>query len=195
MNRIGGVLDKPVISIGVWLVGLAAFTILSTERLFATPHVAFVYARVSAYVASLMVATLTIAATAAFGISCGVMLWWLDDALSRRRIAACAARSFWCFAAYTWFALALLVAELPSAIAMADLARTEAVQAQIEDILAYRWLVSFRPAAVGAFLVVMVWLLRRSVRTINAVIAVAFGAGLVAALMTLLGLLSGGEAF
>ena len=98
-------------------------------------------------------------------------------------------------AAYTWIALALLVLDPPSAIAVADLSQPESVQSQMHDVLAYQWLRHMRIAVVGAFLIGVAVLLRRHARTVNVAIAVAFGAGLVAALLTGLSVLGGGGDF
>ena len=65
----------------------------------------------------------------------------------------------------------------------------------MQDVLAYRWLSSMRHAVLAAYLIAMAALLQRHARLVNAVIAVAFGAGLVAALLTALGALGGGDDF
>lgn len=185
-------LQRPVApALGGWLAGLGAFTVLSVERLFATPHAAFVYARVAAYTSAVTVAALTVVLTAVFALGCGAMLWWLDDPVDRRRMAACTGRSFWTVTVYTWIALGLLVVDPPVAIDVAGLARPEVAEAQMGDVLAFRWLNQMRFAVVAAFAIAMVYLLQRTVRIANAVIAVGFGVGLVAALMTALGLLGG----
>lgn len=182
-------------ALGVWLAGLAAFSIVSVECLFSASHAAFVYARLSAYIATVTVAALTVALTGFFGLGCGLMLWWLDDPVAPGRVAACAGRSFWSVAAYTWIALALLVVDPPSAIALSDLSQPESAQSQMHDVLAYQWLRHMRIAVVGAFLIAVAVLLRRHARLVNVAIAVAFGAGLVAALLTGLSVLGGGGGF
>ena len=193
MRRIAAAFTRPIApALSAWLVGLGLFSIVSVERLFAAPHAAFVYARLTAYIATVTVAALSIALTALFGLGCAVMLWWLDDAVTPRHVAACAGQSFWSVAAYTWIALALLVVDPPSAIAVAELLHPESVQSQMQDVLAYRWLTHMRLAVLGAFLAAFVVLLQRHARLINVAIAVAFGAGVVAALLTALGLLGAG---
>ncbi|MCY4012197.1 MAG: hypothetical protein OXG82_05720 [Gammaproteobacteria bacterium] len=196
MRCIVAAFQRPVApALGTWLVGLAAFSVVSVERLFSAPHAAFVYARLSAYIATVTVAALTVALIGVFGLACGVMLRWLDDPISPRRIAACAGRSFWTVAAYTWIALALLVVDPPSAIAVADLWTPESVQSQMRGVLAYRWLSDMRVAVLAAYLIAVVVLLQRHARLVNVAIAVGFGAGLVAALLTALGVLGGGRDF
>ncbi len=196
MNGLLGAFRKPAImAASAWLVGLVAFTVLGVETLFAEPHAAFVYARLTAYIASMTVAALTLGLAALFGLGCGMMLWWLDNALSAGRIAACVGQAFWSMVGYTWIGLALLVAELPPAVAIADLSQPDLVSAQIGDVLAYAWLNELRWIVLGVFLVAMIWLLGRTAKLINAVLAVAFGAGLVAASLTVLGVLGGGEDF
>lgn len=196
MRRVAAAFKRPVApALGTWLVGLVAFSVASVERLFSEPHAAFVYARLSAYIATVTVAALTVALIGLFGLACGVMLRWLDDPVGPRCIAACAGRSFWSVAAYTWIALGLLVVDPPSAIAVADLWKPESVQSQMQDGLAYRWLSGMRLAVLAAYLVGVVVLLQRHARLINVAIAVAFGAGLVAALLTALGMLGSGGDF
>lgn len=190
VSRVAAALKRPVApALSAWLVGLGVFSVVSVERLYSAPHAAFVYARLSAYIATVTVAALTVALTALFGLGCAAMLRWLDDAVTPRRLAACAGRSFWSVAAYTWIALALLVADPPSAIAAGDLLRPESVQSQMQDVLAYRWLTNMRLAVLAAFLAAFVVLLQRHARLVNVAIAVAFGAGVVAGLLTAVGLL------
>lgn len=196
MSRVAAVFKGPVVpALGTWLVGLAAFAVVSVERLFSAPHAAFVFARLSAYIATATVAALTVALIGVFGLACGVMLRWLDDPVGPRRIAACAGRSFWSVAAYTWIALGLLLVDPPSAIAVADLWQPESVQSQMHDVLAYRWLSGMRLAVLAAYLIGVVVLLQRHARLVNVAIAVAFGAGLVGALLTALGALGGSGDF
>ena len=193
MSRVAAAFKRPVApALSTWLAGLGVFSVVSVESLFSAPHAAFVYARMAAYIATVTVAALTVALTALFGLGCAVMLWWLDDAVTPQRVAACAGRSFWSVAAYTWIALALLVVDPPSAIAVAELWQSDIVQSQMQDVLAYQWLTRMRLALLGAFLAAFAFLLRRHARLINVAIAVAFGAGVVAALLTALGLLGGG---
>ena len=194
MGRVAAAFKGPVVpALGTWLLGLAAFSVVSVERLFSTPHAAIVYARLSAYIATVTVAALTVALIGVFGLACGAMLRWLDEPVGPRRIAACAGRSFWTVAAYTWIALALLVVDPPPPIAVADLWRPESVQAQMHDVLAYRWLSNMRLVVLAAYLIAVVVLLQRHARLVNVAIAVAFGAGVVAALLTGLGALGGAE--
>lgn len=196
MSRIAAAFKRPVApALGTWLIGLAAFSVVSVERLFSTPHAAFVFARLSAYIATVTVAALTVALVGVFGLACGLMLRWLDDPVGPRRIAACAGRSFWSVTAYTWIALGLLVMDPPSAIAVADLWQPESVQSQMQDVLAYRWLASMRLAVLAAYVIAVAVLLQRHARLINAAIAVAFGAGLVVALLTALRALGGADDF
>ena len=194
-GRLGAFKKPAVLAASVWLVGLVASTVLGVETLFAEPHVVFVYARLTAYIASMTVAALTLGLAALFGLGCGMMLWWLDNAVSAGQIAACVGQSFWSVVGYTWIGLALLVAEPPTAIAIADLSQPDLVSAQMGDVRAYAWLDELRWIVVGVFLSVMVWLLARTAKLVNAVLAVAFGAGLVAASLTVLGVLGGGQDF
>lgn len=196
MRGVVAAFKRPIASaFCAWLVGLAAFSIVSVECLFPASHAAFIYARLTAYIATVTVAALTLALTAVFGLGCGVMLWWLGDPVATRHVAACAGRAFWAVAAYTWIALVLLVLDSPSAIAVADLWQPDSVQSQMHDLLAYQWLHHMRIAVVAAFLIGVAVLLRRHARLANVAIAVAFGAGLVAALPTALSVLGAGGDF
>ena len=160
MSRLVAALRRPIApALGTWLVGLAAFSVVSVERLFSTAHAVFVYARLSAYIATVTVAALTIALIGVFGLSCGAMLWWLDERVGPRRIVACAGRSFWSVVIYTWIALALLAVDPPSAIAVADLWQPESVQSQMRDVLAYRWLTDMRLPVLAAYLLAVMVLL------------------------------------
>lgn len=196
MSLLAKILQRPVApALSAWLVGLALLTVMGVERLFTAPHIAFVYAKLTAYVSAVLIAALTAAATVVFSLGCGVMLWWLDDPVAARRIAICTGRSFWCMAIYTWAAVVLLVADPPQAVAVADLAQPDVVEERMLAAWAYWWLDHARTASVAAFLIAMAALLARDVKLVNAVIAVAFGAGLVAALVTGLGALAGAEDF
>ena len=196
MRFLAQAIRRPVApALSVWLVGFAAFTVLGVETLFATPHAAFVFARLAAYISSITVAALTIGIMAIFALGSGAMLWWLDDRVDSRRVVACAGRSFWCVAVYTWIAFVLLLVDPPSAVPVAAILEPDALEARTNDLLAFQWLFGMRFAVLGAFLVAMVWLLHRDAKLVNAVIAVAFAAGLIAASLTALGLLAGGEEF
>ena len=196
MNRVSAVFKRPFAPVlTAWLVGLGAFSVVSVECLFSASHAAFVYARLTAYIATVTVAALTVALTAVFGLGCGMMLWWLDDPVAARNVAACAGRAFWSVTAYTWIGLALLALDPPAAVAVADLSQPESVQSQMRDVLAYQWLRHMRVAVVAAFLIGVAVLLRRHARLVNVAIAVSFGAGLVAALLTGLSVLGGGGDF
>ena len=72
-----------LLPLATWLIGQTIFTVFGVERLFADEHAAFVYARLTAYLTSMTTAALTLGFAALFGLSCGIMLWWLDDAVGR----------------------------------------------------------------------------------------------------------------
>ena len=189
-------LKRPAtIAVVTWLVGLAAFTVLSVESLLAEPHAVFAFARLTAYIASMTVAALTVALVALFALGCGAMLWWLDDAVDRRWIAAAVGRAFWVLVAYTWIGLVLLLADPPVAMTLAEMSEPDFVEAEMEGTLAYQWLKRLRVAVIALFVGTMVWMLARRAKLLNAVLAVAFGAGMVAALVTALGTLGGEEDF
>ena len=193
---VASMLQRPVAPVLVaWLVGIGALTVMGVESLFSTPHIAFVYAKLTAYISAVLIAAMTVAAAMVFAVGCGVALWWLDDPVAAQRIAVCTGRSFWCIAIYTWIAVGLLAVDPPTAVAVADLQQPELVEARMNAAPAYWWLAKARIASVAAFLIAMVILLRRDAKLVNAAIAVALGAGLVAALLAGLGALGGAEDF
>ena len=174
----------------VWLVGLAAATVLSVEGMFGEPHVAFVFARLATYIATAMVAAISVGLAALFGVGCGLMLWWLEDAVRTREVARAVTLSFWPVAAYTWLGVALLLVDPPAAMTMQELLAPAAAGEAWQDVLAFEWLARLRYVVAGCSLAIAAWLLSRRAKLFNAIIAVAFGAALVAALMSMLGFLA-----
>lgn len=182
-------LAAPMLPVAAWLAGMALFTVVCVESLFAEQHAMFVVARLAAYVAALMATALLLGFVALFGLACGVMLWWLEDALSAKSVVGVVARSFWTFCAFVWLAVALLLFEVPRPLALDDLQTAEEVQAGFEGLLAFRWIESLRYVVLGTFLALAVWLLAKRTKLLNAILSVAFGVGLVSALVTGLGAL------
>ena len=183
-------LTAPMLPVATWLAGMALFTVLCVESLFAEHHAMFVMARLAAYVAALMATALLLGFVALFGLACGVMLWWLEeDALSARSVVAAVARSVWTFCAFVWLAVALLLLDAPEPLSLDDLTTAEEVQAGVDGLLAFRWIESLRYVVLGAFLAVAAWLLARRTKPLNAVLSVGFGVGLVSALVSGLGML------
>ena len=173
-----------------WLVGLAAFTVMSVESMLVDSHAVFVFARLTAYITSLTVAALAVGLVGLFGVGCGLMLWWLEDVLSVRRIARSVGISIWPVAAYTWMGVVLLLVEPPAAMTMEDIVRPLDAEAEVADVLAFEWLVRLRYVVTGCFLALVAWLLSRRVKPFNAILAVACGAALVAALVSMLDFLA-----
>ena len=187
-------LQAPALPLAVWLVGLAVTTVASIESMFVESHAVFVFARLTAYITALTVAALAVGMVALFGVGCGLMLWWLEDALSVRSIARSVGASLWPLAVYTWVGAVMLLIEPPAAVTVADLVGSLDEEAGLGDVPAFEWLRQLRYVVMGAFLALAVWLLSRSVKLFNGILAVAFGAALVAALVALLGFLAGSVA-
>lgn len=180
-----------LLPVAVWLTGLLTFTVIGVESLFAEPHVVFVYARLTAYVTALLVAALTLCLLTLFGLGCGLMLWWLDDALDVGRIAVAVGRSLWSLAIVTWVGVALLVFEPPMAVTVAELMSPDGMNADLQSVPAFYWWTRLSYAAPCVFLALAAWLLSRSARPISAILAVAFGAAVVMAFASALGALGG----
>lgn len=181
--------NSPLLPVSAWLIGLAIFTVVGVEGLLVEAHAAFVYARLSAYISAMLMAALMLGFAALFGLSCALMLWWLDDALDTREVVRAVGLSFWSVGAHIWLGVALLLLEPPVAVTVAEMAQPEAVEARIQDLPAFRWMNRLRYLVAGTFLALVAWLLARNAKPLNAVLAVAFGAGVVAALVSALGLL------
>ena len=174
----------------VWLVGLTAATVLTVEGMFGEPHVVFVFARLATYIATAMVAAVSVGLAALFGVGCGLMLWWLEDAVRTREVARAVTLSLWPVAGYTWLGVALLLVDPPAAVTMEVLLVPTAAGEAWQNVLAFEWLTRLRYVVAGCSLAIAAWLLSRRAKLLNAIIAVAFGAALVAALMSMLGFLA-----
>ena len=190
MSWLSGKLVAPPALLTVWLVGLAAATVLTVEGMFGEPHVVFVFARLATYIATAMVAALSVGLMALFGVGCGTMLWWLEDAVYTRQIARAVTLSFWPLAAYTWLGVVLLLVDPPATMTMQELFAPAAAGEAWQNVLAFEWLARLRYIVAGCSLVMAAWLLSRHAKPFNAIVAVAFGAALVAALMSVLGFLA-----
>lgn len=175
----------------VWIAGLAAFAVLGIDDVFAGPNPVFVIARATAYVTVIMVATLTTAFVAVFGLACGAMLSWLGESLDQRLIVTTMCRSFWCFAAYVWLGVALLILDPPVALNVFDVTEPDALEDRIRATTAFAWMGRLRYLALIGFLVTAVCLLARRTRLLNALLAVSFASAALAAVFAGLGLLAG----
>lgn len=188
LERLAKLAMLPVL---VWFAGLAAFALIGIDGLLAGPNPVFVIARVTAYVTVVMVAAVTTAFAAAFGLACGAMLNWLGESLDPRQIVTATSRSFWCLAAYVWLGVVSLMLDPPVALTAQEMSEPDALQARVGETAAFAWMGRFRYLALIAFLATVFWLLARRTKPLNALLAVAFGAAALAAALTGLGLLSG----
>ena len=188
MERLAKLALLPVL---VWVAGLATFALLGIDGLFAGPNPVFVVARVTAYVSVVMVAAVTTAFVAAFGLACGAMLSWLGESLDPRQIVTTMSRSFWFLAAYVWLGVASLILDPPVALTVFEMSDLDALEARVGETTAFAWMGRFRYLPLIGFLAVAFWLLARRARPLNALLAVLFGAAALAAVLTGLGLLSG----
>ena len=176
---------------GAWLVGLAAFTVLGVETLFVEDHLVFHIARLTAYLTAALVGASMLAFAALFGLGCGFMLRWLEDATNARLVARSVCASLWVVVAYMWIGVALLVAWPPAALTVQDVAGDQLLGAQLQGEAAFVWITRMRLVALGGFLAFCAWRLSRHVKWPNAVLAVGFGAALVSAVIAGLGALAG----
>lgn len=176
---------------GAWLAGLAAFTVLGVEALFVEDHLVFHIARWTAYLTAALVGASMLAFVALFGLGCGFMLRWLEDACDGRQVARSVAAALWVVAAYMWLGVALLVAWPPAALTAQDVAGDQLLHTQLQGEVAFVWITRLRYVAVGGFLAFCAWRLSRHVKWPNAVLAVGFGAALVSAAVAVLGALAG----
>ena len=183
-------LKRPLAPLMAWLIGLVAFTVISVESMLVESHAVFVFVRLTAYITALTTAVLIVGLAGLFGVGCGLMLWWLEDVLSVRKIARSISISLWPFVAYIWLGVVLLLVEPPAAMTLEDIVKPLDAEAKAADGLALEWLARLRYMVTGSFLALVVWLLSRRVKLFNAILAVACGAALVAALASMLGFLS-----
>ena len=191
MNRTGASETwQPLLPLAAWLLGAAALAAVLAETLLQDSHMAFAYARLAAYASSLLAGAMLAGALAVFGLCCGLMLWWLDDAQSPGRIFRAVCLSAWAFAVYTWVAVALALWDRPEALAAEDLGDLDRLQARLEAMAAYQWMGGFHYGANGAFLLLAAILIARAAKPVNAVLAVAFGAAAIVAIFTGLGALA-----
>ncbi len=201
MNIVGRRLASPtaaeqpklglVPAFGAWLVGLAAFTVLGVETLFVEDHLVFHIARLTAYLTAALVGASMLAFAALFGLGCGFMLRWLEDATNARLVARSVCASLWVVVAYMWIGVALLVAWPPAALTVQDVAGDQLLGGQLQGEAAFVWITRMRFVALGGFLAFCAWRLSRHVKWPNAVLAVGFGAALVSAVIAGLGALAG----
>ena len=182
---------QPALPLLAWLLGAMALAAVLAETLFGAAHFLFAYARLVAYASSLMACAMLVGMLALFGLSCGLMLWWLDDPQSPARIFRTMCLSSWAFGVYTWIGVGLLLWELPPALTAADFEEFDAVQERLDGMLVYQWLQEYYLVVNGAFLVTAAALLARTAKPLNAVLAVAFGAAVLMALLVGLGALAG----
>ena len=183
-----------LLPLAAWLAGMALFTTVSVECLFAGDHPVFLIGRVTAYVTALVVSTLIVGAVALFGVCCGAILRWLGEPAPVRQVAKAVCKGFWVFGAFVWFGVALLVAAPPEAITPAQLLNPASdLEDSLGGALAFRAMNSLRYPFAAVFLLLVAWLLPRASKPLNAVLAVAFGASAVAALLGGLTMLGGGQ--
>jgi len=188
LERLAKLASLPVL---VWFAGLVAFAHLGIDGLFAGPNPVFVIARVTAYVTVVMVAAVTTAFVAVFGLACGAMLSWLGESLDRRQIVTTMSRSFWCLAAYVWLGVASLLLDPPVALTVFEMTEPDSLEARVRETTAFSWMGQLRYLALIGFLATAGGLLARRTKPLNALLAVSFASAALAALLAGLGLLAG----
>lgn len=195
MRRANTLLQGALLPLAGWAAGMAIFTVLSIENALDGEHPIFVVGRVTAYVASAVTAALIVGLAALFGLGCGAMLQWLEGPLSPRVVARAVGAGFWVVGGYVWLGVALSVVEPPAAFSIATLlGETQEFETALQSMLAYSWMTRIRYWIGAAFLVVVAWRLSRTVKPLNAALAVAFGAAAVMALLAGIGALGGDAA-
>lgn len=183
-------LSSAPVPVVFWLAGFGVYTVIGVESLFAGKELVFAVARLTAYVTAATVAAMAVGFAAVFGVACGAMLGWLGERPSPRSVADAVARAFWAVAAFVWLGVGLLVAERPAGLSVFEVAEPVGLEARIEAVAGFAWLARLRYLALGCFLGVVVWFLARSSRLVDALLAVAFGAAMLAALIRALGFLT-----
>lgn len=188
-------LQGALLPLAAWAAGMAVFTVLGIQNALGGEHPIFVVGRVTAYVASAVTAALIVGMAALFGLGCGALLRWLDEPLSARAVARAVGAGFWVVGGYVWLGVALLIVEPPAAFSLAALVgEAQEFEAALRNTLAYKWMSRIRYPVGAAFLVVVAWRLARAAKPLNAVVAVAFGAAAMMALLAGLGALGGNAA-
>lgn len=180
----------PLLPLFAWLLGATAIAAVLAETLLGGADWMFAYARLAAYVSSLMAGAFLVGLLALFGLACGAMLWWLDDLPSPLAVVRAVCASSWAFAAYTWIVVLLLLVDLPAPLSTADLQDGDRLDAELDGLLAYRWLGELYYVGNGVFLLLAAVLVARAAKPLNAVLAVGFAAGVIYALFAGLGALT-----
>ena len=190
VTPVGRTANTAFLPIAVWLVGIALFTMLGIDGLFAGTSPVFVVARVTAYATAAVMAAVTIALVVMFGLACGAMLAWLGESAKPGLIVDSMSRSFWFVAGYVWCGVVLLIVDPPVALTVFEMAESDLLEARVRDTTAFAWMGRLRYLALGCFLAMAVWLLARHAKLVNAALAVAFGVAALAAVAAILGLLA-----
>lgn len=185
--------------LAAWLVALAAFTALTVETMLgsgeasASPDARLVFfvARATSYLTAAIVGASTIFFIALFGVGCGFVLRKLDGATTPRQIARAAGAGVWALACCMWCGVFLVLVWSPDSLTFQELTDPDILQHRLANDVAFGWVTKLRYAALVGFLLVFVWRLAASAKWLNAVIASAFGASLVAALVAVLGVVAG----
>ncbi len=182
-----------LLALGAWLLGWCVLAALTVEGMFPADHATFVFARVAAYLTVATIAALLVGLVVVFALACGAMLWWLGDAVGSARLGGAVGRAFWVVAAYAWLGVVLAIGEPPLPITVEDFATPGLVEERMQGLAAFVWLERLRYATLGIFLVLVAWFLSRAAKASNAIIAVAFGAAVIAGLGALLGMIGSPE--
>lgn len=191
----GALLQGALLPLAAWAAGTAAFTALGIENALGGEHPIFVVGRVTAYVASAVTSALIVGMAALFGLGCGALLRWLGEPLSARTVARAVGAGFWVVGGYVWIGVALLIVAPPAAFSLAALVgEAQEFETALQNTLAYKWMTRIRYPVGAAFLAVVAWRLARAAKPMNAVLAVAFGAAAMLALLAGLTALGGDAA-
>ena len=179
-------ITHPVFVAVTWLAGYFSFVVLAVERTVGEliPAAMQVQIKIIAYVTAASTAGATLVGVALFGVPCGLMLRWLGDPVPSRSLARSIGTAFWAITAQAWVLFAAVAVRPPPSLSLEDLASLASQGAQSgsgpDPVLGIGWAEEAQIVATAAFLLALFVLLSRSVARVNALIALAFGAAVVA---------------
>ena len=189
----GRALVVPVIA---WLAGVAAFTMVAVEGLLPSDHFVFLVARVTAYVTATTLAAFLLLAVAVFGVVCGFVLRWLEDARRAPRaiaahVGAAVGAAVWVWVACIWLGVLLAAVWAPAPLSLEEVLQAAPTTTHFEDELAFTWIIGSRFPALACFLACCAWRLARVANWRNACVAVACAVSAVAAVAAALTAIAG----
>ena len=171
----------------LWLIGLAAMTVVATESLFrdVPPDVAAI-GSFATYVTAATVALLLVGFMFLFAFSCSLMLAWLKESLRPAVVARAVSLAFWAMTANAWIGALFVAVDPPPSIDV-DAFLLPSADEDAEGLLGMPWLDELRHICSAVFVVACFVLLARSVKPLHALLAVLFASATVACLTSAIG--------